>query len=140
MKIREIMTTNPKFAGEDDTVVKAAQTMRDVDVGAMPVKNTDGRITGIVTDRDMAVRIIAEGKNPGEVKIAQIMSTNPFTCNVEDSVESAARAMEKNQVRRLVVMDGDNPVGVVSLGDVAVKTPGKELSGKTVEGVSQPKT
>lgn len=138
MRIREIMTTNPHFVAENDTVMSAAQKMRDINIGALPVKNDDEKLSGIITDRDLTIGVIADGKMPDSVKVADIMTSDPITCGADDPVETAVELMQQQQIRRLVVMDQDKTVGMLSLGDVAVKTPGHETGGETVEEVSRP--
>lgn len=139
MKVTEIMTPSMEYVTEQDSLVGAARKMRDINVGAVPVKDAQNRLSGILTDRDVVVRGIAEGKSPNDTTVKDVMTTGAISCPAEQSVEEAAKLMEKEQVRRLVVIDDNNSaVGMLALGDIAVKSPGKELAGEAVEEISKP--
>src|SRR5688572_24888427 len=121
--IQEIMTPNVQIMRPDDTVQLAAKVMRDRDIGMVPV--SDGkRIVGTVTDRDIALRAVAEGRDPKQATLSEIMSKgDPAWCYEDDSVEEASGVMSRRQVRRLLVLDHhQHLVGVVSLGDVALES------------------
>jgi len=137
MLVREVMTRGVKTIKPEGTIQEAARIMRDLDVGPLPV--CDGhRIVGIVTDRDIAVRSSAEGKNPSAQPVSEVMTNDAAFCREEDDVAAAARLMNERQVRRLLVLNSDNRlVGIVSLGDVATQTD-QDLAGRTLEGVSEP--
>lgn len=139
MNVAEIMTTGIESVAENDNLTTAADMMRSLNVGALPVRNKENKMTGMITDRDIVVRAIADGKDPNTVKVQQAMSSGVVSCAAEQSVEDAVVLMEKEQIRRLVVLDKDNnAVGVLALGDIAVKAPGKQLPGEAVEEVSKP--
>jgi CBS domain-containing protein len=117
-QIREVMTSDPACVESSSTAREAASLMKDRDVGAIVVTD-GGEAKGIVTDRDIAVRAVAEGKNPSDTQVQEICTSDPTTLGPDDSVEDAAKAMRENNIRRLPVVDGGKPVGIVSLGDVS---------------------
>lgn len=138
MQLRDIMTTTFQTIGQGESVRRAAELMRDMDVGILPVVE-ENQLVGTVTDRDIAIRGIASGAAPGDMPVRDIMSRGVLCAYDDDAVESAAVKMEENQVRRLFVVDHDERcVGVVSLGDLAVRTQDASLSGEVLEEVSQP--
>lgn len=119
MKISEIMHEGVASVTPLARVSLAAKTMRDLDIGALPVVD-NGRIVGIITDRDIVVRAIAEGEDPGKLPVRELMTRKVVCCRADDEAGSALKAMETAHVRRMPVLDGgQSPVGMVSLGDVA---------------------
>ena len=118
--IREVMTSDPITVGAGSTVMEAAQRMRDADVGPVIVMDDNG-VAGIVTDRDITVRTVADGRNPSDVRVEEICSRDLTTLSPDDSVEDAVRLMREKAVRRLPVVEGGQPVGIVSIGDLAVE-------------------
>jgi CBS domain-containing protein len=139
MQIQEIMTPNPEMLSVDASLMDAAEKMKDLNVGMMPVEKGSS-VVGILTDRDIVVRGIAENRNPDQTKVSDIMSTDVVTCPADSSVEDAVQAMEQHKVRRLVITDrSGKPSGVVSLGDIATKAHRKvETGGEALSRVSQP--
>ena len=123
--IRDVMTANPRTLESSATAVDAARTMRDDDVGAVIVTDGDS-ICGIVTDRDITVRAIAEGQDPKQVTVGSLCTSDVITVTPDDSVQSAIRTMSDKAVRRLPVVDNGKPVGIVSLGDLAVDSDGEK--------------
>lgn len=120
MKIADIMTPNPTTVREDSPIVEAAQRMRDEDVGSLPVVKDDGRCVGMVTDRDIALRVVAEGKDPRQTKVSAAMTARFFSCHADDDVSRVEHVMKDRQVRRVPVVDHNEAlVGIVSLGDLA---------------------
>lgn len=139
MKLKEIMSENVEAISADSTLTEAANTMARLDIGFIPVLEGTNGIAGIVTDRDLVVRAIAEGRDPSKTTVGDIMTKGLETLSPEDDVEQAARLMEEKQVRRLVVKDESGAyVGVVSLGDLAKRTSDHELSGEALEKVCEP--
>jgi CBS domain-containing protein len=132
---REIMTSGAECIGENESLVDAARKMRDLDVGAMPICGEDDRLKGMVTDRDIVVRCIAEGKDPSQVRAGELGQGKPVTIGADDSVEETLRTMAQYKVRRLPVIDGHRLVGVVSQGDVAKNVP-EDRVGELVEAIS----
>jgi CBS domain-containing protein len=134
MHIREVMTPNPRTVSPDDTIQNAARIMRDEDTGAVPVVE-NGRPVGMVTDRDIVVRAVADG---GLVNrpIRDIVTSNVVCVTPEMSTREANELMSEHQVRRLPVVEGDRIVGIVSLGDLAVKEGKDRRTGDTLQDIS----
>lgn len=118
MKVQEIMTTRPICVGPDEPVSAAARLLSRYNLGAVPVCDQKGRLRGMVTDRDIALRCVAMGNSPA-VKVSEIMSRNITAVEAAESVESAARRMSERQVRRLPVTEGGRLVGMLTLCDLA---------------------
>jgi CBS domain-containing protein len=118
--IREVMTPNPAMLPSSASIADAARLMRDDDIGNVLVMD-DSRVRGIVTDRDITVRAVADGKDPDSVQVGEICTSQVMTATPDESVEDAVRKMREAAVRRLPVVEGDQPVGIVSLGDLAVE-------------------
>ena len=138
MRVNEVMTRGAECVGPDTTLQEAARKMKDMDVGPLPVCDND-RLAGMLTDRDIVVRAVAEGRDPRTARVRDAMTEGISYCYEDDDVADAARLMREKQVRRLVVLNRDKRlVGIVSLGDLAVETSDERLAGKTLERVSQP--
>ncbi|MEO6341168.1 MAG: CBS domain-containing protein [Caulobacteraceae bacterium] len=136
MKVSEAMTAQVVTAKPTDSIQSVAQIMRDVDTGAVPVFD-DGKVVGLVTDRDIAIRVVAEG---GDLQgpISAVMSGDVQSCQEEDTVADAAGQMASHQLRRLVVLnDAGKLSGILSLGDVAMDFGAKKV-GQTLEEISAP--
>lgn len=118
--IAAVMTKQPTVLESDSPVMDAARVMRDSDIGDVIVIE-GGSVCGIVTDRDIVVRGIASGKDPATTRLGEICSKDVTTVSSDTPVEEAVRLMRDRAIRRLPVVDGDRPVGVVSLGDLAVE-------------------
>lgn len=118
--IQDVMTPNPVALPIDAAAVQAAQVMRDVNVGDVLVLDDHGTIHGVLTDRDIVVRAVAEGRDPTEVTIGEICSKALVVLSAADSAEDAIRLMRERAVRRLPVVESGKPVGIVSLGDLAL--------------------
>lgn len=118
MELRDVMTPNPTICRSDTTARDAAELMRDQDIGDVLVQD-DGGSLGIVTDRDIVTRAIAAGRNPAEVRLAEICTPNVKTVTVDTPVDEVIRAMSDTAVRRIPVCEGTTPVGIVALGDLA---------------------
>lgn len=138
MRTSEIMTIDFETIDATSTLTKAAQKMKSFNIGFLPVQE-DKKIIGVITDRDIVVRALAEDLNPSSTPVRDIISPAVVYCYEDESVEGAARLMEEHRVRRLIVCDYDgNPVGVVSIGDLAVKSGEECLSGEVLEQISEP--
>jgi CBS domain-containing protein len=135
MNIREVMTPNPQYVSPRDSIQNAARIMRDCDTGAVPVVE-NGRPVGILTDRDIVVRAVADG---GQLNrpVSDIVSQNVVCVTPDMSTKEAEHLMSEHQVRRLPVVEGDRLVGIVSLGDIAVKEARDSRSGDTLEHISE---
>jgi CBS domain-containing protein len=138
MQISEIMTPNVVCVGPDDTLRDAACKMKELDVGPLPVCDHD-RLAGMVTDRDITVRAVAEGRDPKSTKVREVMTRDVITCYEDEDVEAAARQMQSRQVRRILVLNRDQRlVGIVSLGDLAAETGDRQRMGAVLQDVSEP--
>ncbi len=137
MKVHEIMTAHARCVGRDNTLVEAAGLMREMDVGSLPVCEND-EVIGIITDRDMAIRAIAQGMDPNTTTVETVMSGGVAHIAADDSVEQAARLMQERGIRRLPVLNRlKRIVGIISLADMAVSS-NPAFSGIIVREVSQP--
>jgi CBS domain-containing protein len=131
---REIMTGGAECVGENETVAEAARKMAQLNVGALPICGEDDRLKGMVTDRDIVVKVIAEGKDPNSVKAGELGQGKPVTIGADDSIEELVRTMGRHQVKRVPVIDGHRLVGIVSEADVAAAAP-QNLVVDLVKGV-----
>lgn len=120
-RISELMTSHPVTLTDNTDLQKAAQAMRDHDIGDVVVTKPDGSLCGIVTDRDIVVRGIAEGVNPGSTTLDEICSHQVITVGPDEPVAAAVKAMEEHAIRRLPVVENGSLIGIVSLGDLAVE-------------------
>ena len=137
MQIKEIMTPNVEVVGPDDTLQAAAKKMRDLDVGAIPVRDGE-KVHGILTDRDITVRAVAQGLDPRSTPTASVMTREICWCYEDASVEEAEKLLSDNQIRRILVMDRDQQlVGIVSLGDLATETNQPQDTAMILEHISQ---
>ena len=138
MKARDIMTTNPRVVTASDSISRAAEIMRDTDVGIVPVVEDSGsmRLAGVVTDRDIAVRIVAEGRD-GNVNVREVMSSGLTTVGPDDDLDRVTDLMKSEQVRRIPVCEGERLVGIIAQADVARETSDKK-TGDVVERISEP--
>lgn len=137
MKVHEIMTSHPRGVSPANTLVEAAGLMRQLDVGALPVCEGD-RLMGMLTDRDLVVRGIADGLDPNAALVSEVMSGGIETVSADDEVERAVQMMEMHQIRRLPVLNRERKlVGMISLGDVATSS-NPAFSGIALRDVSRP--
>jgi CBS domain-containing protein len=135
-KAREIMSKGVEFASPDDTVQDVARKLAQHDIGAMPVCNVERRLEGMISDRDIAIRVVAEGRDPVRTTVGEVCrSTEVVTIGADDSVEEALRTMKDHAVRRLPVIDGHEVVGMVSQADIATNLPEAKV-GDLVEAIS----
>jgi CBS domain-containing protein len=118
--IREVMTADPRTVEPGDSVVDAARQMAEGDVGAVLVTENVS-VTGILTDRDIAVRVVAEGRDPQGTKVSDVCTSNPSTLTVDQSVDDAIRIVREQNVRRVPVVQDGRPAGIVSIGDLAIE-------------------
>lgn len=144
MRVKQIMTPDPACCPPDTTVQAAAVLMRDNDCGSIPVveNSSSKRVVGTVTDRDLAIRGLAEGKGP-DILVRDVMTPDPVTCVPEDEVEDLRQVMIEQQVRRVPVVDTDGRlVGIVAQADVAREdgaASDREV-GRIVEAISEPRS
>lgn len=138
MQLREIMTSDYHAIPHNATIQEAAKMMRDYDIGMLPVTE-NGKMIGAITDRDIAVRAVADGGDTEKIPVSKAMTSNVVYAFEDTEVGEAARLMEECQIRRLIVANQqDQPVGVVSLGDLAVRQDDEGLSGEVLREVSKP--
>ena len=139
-KCSDVMTDNPVYALPDDTVEKVAQLMKKEDIGPVPVVDDEQnkRLVGIVTDRDLALKVVAEGRDPQTTKVEEVMTRKLITSRPDDDVESAMKAMAQYQLRRIPVVDDHNRlVGIISQADVATRVDEPEKTAEVVKEISQ---
>ncbi len=132
---RDIMTPSVECIGENDTVLDAAKLLAKLNVGSMPICGEDNRLKGMLTDRDIVVKVLAEGKDPASCKAGELGEGKPVTIGADDSVQLAIQTMADHKVRRLPVIDGHDLVGIVSQADVAKHAEDDDI-GRLVEVIS----
>ncbi|MBW6425508.1 CBS domain-containing protein [Rhizobium sp. XQZ8] len=134
MRVKNSMTAQVVSAKSSDTVEDVARRMSEIDSGAIPVIDADG-VVGIITDRDIVIRVVAEGK-ASSTPVAEVMTAGVESCLEEDDLAEAARRMAELQMRRLVVFDNEgNLAGIISLGDIALQEQG-DLASEALEEIS----
>jgi CBS domain-containing protein len=134
--IRDVMTTSPQSIESSSSIVEAARLMRDADIGSLPVVD-GGKLTGVVTDRDITVRVVAEGKDPQNTKVGDVLSQDLVTIDPQQDLDEALRLMARHQVRRLPVVEEDGRlVGIVAQADVAEQGDDRQ-TGQMVEKISE---
>jgi CBS domain-containing protein len=133
---RDLMTPDPKCVKEDQTLVEAARMMRELDVGALPICGNDDRLKGMLTDRDIVVKCIADGGDPSSVTAGSLAEGKPVTIGADDDVREALEVMQEYQVRRLPVIDGHDLVGIISQADIA-RSLSASATGETVAEISE---
>ena len=134
---RDVMTGDAQCVGQNDSVLDAAKMLAEHDIGAMPICGEDDRLKGMLTDRDIVVKVLAQGKDPASVRAGELGAGDGQTVTIgaDDSVEEALRTMAEHKVRRLPVIDGKRLVGIVSQADVATNVD-EEKVGDLVEAIS----
>jgi nicotinamidase-related amidase/CBS domain-containing protein len=132
---RDVMSGGAECIGENESMLDAARQMAELDVGAMPICGEDDRLKGMVTDRDIVVKVLAQGKDPAHTRAGELAQGKPVTIGADDSVEEALHTMAEHKVRRLPVIDGHRLIGVVSQGDLA-KAVDEQQVGELVEAIS----
>lgn len=136
-QVRDFMTSNPACVSEQDTIRDAAKIMAREDVGVVPVVNGN-KIIGLITDRDIVVRLVAEGKDPASAHVNEAMSKNIRSLRENASVNDALQLMRSEQIRRVPVVNNNNElVGIVSIGDIAADRRQTEQVGKAMEEISE---
>ena len=139
-KCTEVMTKNPVCCLPNDMVVAAAKLMKSGNVGSIPVIENEqtGKLVGIVTDRDLAMKIVAEGQDAKSTRVETVMTRKVVTCHAEDDLQKALDAMAEHQLRRIPVVDDDNKVvGIIAQADVATRMDQPEKTAEMVKEISQ---
>ena len=138
LRIKDVMTPQAEVISPDATTEDAAALMKTLDIGVLPVCDEEG-LVGILTDRDLVVRVLAATRDPKAMLVGEAMTPSVVYCFDDDDVEHAATVMAGEQIRRLPVLNKNRKmVGIVSVGDIAVNTQDHQLTGKVLEDVSQP--
>jgi CBS domain-containing protein len=133
---REIMTTDVTCVGEKESLVDAAKKMADLGVGSLPICGEDNRLKGMLTDRDIVVKALAQGRNPGDCTAAELAQGKPVTIGADDDAQEILRTMSQHKVRRLPVIDGHQLVGIVAVADVARALPDRPV-GDLIDAISE---
>ena len=139
-KCNEVMTKNPVCCLPNDMVAKVAQLMKSKDIGPVPIIENEQtkKLVGIVTDRDLALKIVAEGRDAKSTKAEEVMTPKVVTCHGEDDVQKALDAMSEHQLRRIPVVDNDNRfVGIIAQADVATRVDQPAKTAEVVKDISQ---
>jgi CBS domain-containing protein len=138
MKVKEIMTCSAETVSSTASLKEAAQKMKALQVGSLPVQEGE-EMVGFITDRDIAAKAVAEGKNVNTTSVKEIMNPEVFHCFEEDNIRDAARIMEEKSIHRLLVLNSNyEPVGMVSLADIAVKSHDEHLTYEVIERICEP--
>jgi CBS domain-containing protein len=138
MKVSDIMTREVEVLSPEATLQDAARRMKELDVGSLPVCDGE-RLVGMLTDRDIVVRAVAEARDGRETRVRDVMSAEVRYVFEDQDVDEGAELMEEHQIRRLPALDRNKRlVGIISIGDIAVRTSDDALSGAALEGVSEP--
>jgi CBS domain-containing protein len=138
MELRDIMTRNVEVVNGNASLKEAATKMKKLDVGLIPVCDGD-RLKGLLTDRDITIRATANGRDPSKTKVNEVMSTDIAYCLEDQAVDEAVILMEARQIRRLPILNQDKQlIGIVSLADIAVHVGDRDLTGETLEEISEP--
>ena len=136
----EVMTKSPVSALPTDTVVNVAQLMKERDIGPVPIveDKVSRKLVGIVTDRDLAMKVVAEGRDPNTTLVRDVMTKEVVTCREEDDIDGTLDAMSTHQLRRIPVVDKDDRlVGIIAQADVAIRMDEPEKTGEVVKEISQ---
>ncbi|HXQ34560.1 MAG TPA: CBS domain-containing protein [Anaerolineales bacterium] len=139
-KCNEVMTNNPVCCLPNDSVAKAAGLMKSQDIGSIPVIENEQtkKLVGIVTDRDLALKVVAQGGDPKTTKVEAVMTHNVVTCRAGDDLQKALDAMAEHQLRRIPVVNNDNKiVGIIAQADVATRVDQPEKTAEMVKEISQ---
>jgi CBS domain-containing protein len=136
MLVRDVMSSSPLTASEDASLLDVARRMRDADVGAIPIVDKSERLVGVLTDRDIVLRGIAEGRNPERTHVRDILTRSIVTVDANATLEKATELMRRHQVRRLPVIDQARLVGMISLADIAIRHPEKPAVADVLESIS----
>lgn len=138
MQVNQVMSPDVTVVDPDLNLREAARKMRELDVGSLPVGEND-RLVGMITDRDIAIRAVAEGRNPDNTSVRETMSPDILYCFEDQEIEDAAKVMEREQVRRLPVINRSKRlVGILSLGDISTRCGDKNLTAEVTQEVSKP--
>lgn len=137
MRLRDVMTPHVECVDADDSIETAARKMRDQDIGAVPVRAAD-RLAGMLTDRDIGVRAVAAGRDPQSCRVSEVMTPGVVCCFDDQTVEEAEQLMRDHQLRRMLVLDRRKRlVGIISVGDLVVRTADPRRTGEVLHAVCE---
>jgi len=139
MKVRDLMTADPATLAPGATLGEAATLMKQEDCGSIPIVD-NGRLVGIVTDRDIVIRAIAAGKDPRSTRVSEVMSADPVTIGSDDDAREAETLMADRQIRRLPVCDDGKLAGILVIGQLARRERDEDRVGETLKEISEPKS
>ena len=135
---RDVMTQNPSTVSQDETLQEVARIMKREDIGVVPVTDGSHKILGLVTDRDIVVRVVAEGNDPSNTKVDRVMSTDVIFVREDEPIDNVYRKMSERQIRRIpVVNEREELVGIVAQADLATRVDRDKKLGETVEDISR---
>ncbi len=137
MKIKDIMTTNVQYVNPQSSLNEVANQMKDLNVGSIPVCDQTTKVLGIVTDRDIVVRGISTNAQSTS-SVSDVMTRNPVTVTPDTSIKEASKLMSEHQIRRLPVIEGDKLIGMVAIGDLAVRNKLANKAGDALSNISEP--
>jgi CBS domain-containing protein len=135
---RDLMTPNAECIGENETLLEAAKKMADRGFGAMPICGEDNRLKGMLTDRDIVVKALAQGKDPATTRAGELGEGKPVTIGADDSIQEALKTMAQYKVRRLPVIDGHDLVGIIAVADIARELEDDASKGDLVSALAEP--
>jgi CBS domain-containing protein len=141
MTSAEVMTPSPQCCQPSHTAVDAAEIMRRSDVGLVPIvsEETPVRLVGVVTDRDLALKVVAAGRDPRSTALSEVMTPSPIACGPEDTIEAVMGLMATHQLRRVPIVDADGTlVGIVAQADIATRLANPSETGQVVQAISEP--
>lgn len=138
MKVRDIMSKDVCTLSKEDSIEKAAQMMKEKNIGSIPVCNQD-IVVGIITDRDITLRAVANDKNAQSLKVKDIMTSNPIVATPDMDVHEVAKVMSDKQIRRIPIVEKNNLVGIVALSDISLEPSLQSSAEKALKNISEPK-
>lgn len=139
-KCKDVMTSNPVSARPEDTVARVARLMKENDIGPVPIVDNENsrQLMGIVTDRDLAIKVVGEGRDPKTTRVSEVMTNNVVTCRDTDNIETALDAMSTHQLRRIPVVDDNNMLlGIIAQADIATRMNEPEKTAEVVRDISE---
>jgi len=135
----DLMTDNPTCCLPSDTVIAAAHVMRDEDVGSVPIVDEQQRLLGVITDRDVTLRVVAAARDPGGTLVQEVMTSDPITCRPDDDARRALGLMTLHQIRRIPVVGADRRLlGIIAQADIATRMDAPRQTAAVVQEISQP--
>lgn len=138
MKCEQIMTSDPVCCASTDSATEAARAMQLNDIGLVPVVDGRGRMVGVITDRDIALQVVARGLDPAATRLDAIMTTPPFSCAPDDTIDTATALMSTRQIRRMPIVRDGEVLGIVSQADIATRLVQPSTTAEVVRAISEP--